>query len=140
MTNITIRRFENAQDEVRFGICVAGSGNTRGKSGAKPSVRQRSAAAAVGETQCLHAHLFNDPPWEPHYGACFHGCWGYDPHYTGPGGDGATCGYGCIWTWDWWPGGYDECLLTPKSWLGWPSMDPDRTTASNYNAIVYYAP
>ena len=94
------------------------------------AIRERTTASSWG-------WQFNDPPWEPHYGASFRGSNGADPNYTGPGGNAATEPYdGGIKNWNWWGSGLGT-LLTPKSWC-WPDIGcaGDRTYPQNYNAIV----
>lgn len=94
--------------------------------------------ATVTAYQVAFTHF--DPPWEPHYGAWFSSsalsC--TNPHYLGPGGDAATCDYGCISTWNWW-GSPPVVLLTPKSWLNWPwTTSGPRWTGSNYQADCFF--
>ncbi len=84
---------------------------------------------------------FNDPIWEPHYGAFFNGSNCGDQHYFGSGGDGATCAQGCISNWNWW-GNYLNVLLLPKCWLYNIAciIDPidERWRGSNYQARCWF--
>jgi len=84
---------------------------------------------------------FNDPPWEPHYGAFFNGSNCGQQHYLGPGGDGSTCSQGCISNWNWW-GTYLNVLLLPKCWLYNVAciIDPidERWQGSNYQARCWF--
>lgn len=81
------------------------------------------------------------PAWSP-AGNCHHlATWtrpyGNNPHYTGSGGDSATCAssHGCISQWTWW-------LRTPESRLGVPKsfyfIGIGPMTISNYIASVWY--
>ena len=83
---------------------------------------------------------FNDPPWEPHYGAFFNGSSCHNQHYLGPGGDEATCSQGCIQNWNWW-GGDRNVLLLPKCWLyAWLCiLNPisERWQGSSYQASCW---
>ncbi len=93
-------------------------------------VRERTTGSSWG-------WVFNDPWYEPHYGASFRGSYGADPNYTGPGGNTATnCCGGGIKVWDWW-GNEKGTLLTPKSWC-YPTLgcEAARQNPSKYNATV----
>lgn len=88
-------------------------------------------------------HVFDDPPFVPHYGALFNGTHGYNQHYLGPGGDAATCnsGSGCISAWNWW-GTEGDVLLLPKCWLFSTlcvsGQIPDHWNAQNYQATMFF--
>lgn len=71
----------------------------------------------------------------PHFGAFFSGQNGYNQHYLGPGGDGATSGYdGGISNWNWWGNGL-YVLLTPKTWVLFNPIEGQNP--SNYQATLY---
>jgi hypothetical protein len=66
----------------------------------------------------------------------------YNAHYSGPGGDQATCDYPvnhkCIWTWNWTNHGglTHNALLLPT--LGWMWFGPPEAwTPSNYYASIW---
>ena len=72
----------------------------------------------------------------PHYGAFFSGQNGYNQHFLGPGGDGATsCCSGGITNWNWW-GSSLNVLLVPKTWYF--GLYSGAGTASNYQATLYF--
>lgn len=72
----------------------------------------------------------------PHYGAFFSGQNGYNQHFLGPGGDGATnCCSGGITNWNWW-GSSLNVLLLPKSWLF--GFHSGSWTPENYQATLYF--
>lgn len=85
------------------------------------------------------AYTFRDPWYEPHFGAWFDNVSCTNPrHYLGPGGDQATCEYGCIWNWDWWTpdgGAPPVVTLVPKSFL---DANWDRWQGSNYQATCWF--
>lgn len=69
----------------------------------------------------------------PHYGAFFSGQNGYNQHFLGPGGDGATsCCSGGIANWNWWSSSRNVLLL-PKTWIFFYSGS---NTPSNYRATL----
>jgi hypothetical protein len=75
---------------------------------------------------------FNDPWWNPHYGAFQAGCYGSQQYFTGA--SGAPAEYS---SWNWWGGCYNVLLLE-KSWLFTVPSHSDRWDGSDHHAWMAY--
>ena len=131
MGNMKMRQIANImQVVVAASLALVLVGNSMVDAAPVAGIRERATGSQWG-------WLFNDPPWEPHYGTSFRGTSGSDPNFNGSGGNAATQPYsGGIKAWNWWGTGLGT-LLTPKSWVCWPLFNcPDRTVPGNYDAMI----